>query len=1304
MNAILRLFSRITLVVALGIMLVTAGSVPVCAETEPNNTIATANVVQVNTTVQGSLSVGPPPDVRDCYQCTLPSDGLFQVGIVPVADLNVGVQLWDTDGQTRLISKNDGGKGVTEGFVYVNLRAGTYTIEVYLAEGAGTYDITFNFAPVVEVDPEPNNSPLQALQLNASGEATGHIGYYGGLYTDIYDYYKVTTPDDGKLEVTVYPDQDLNLALGLYDSSGYYYNTVWQDASAKGQSEKFVSNNLAAGTYYVGVVRTEGYGSYSLTSIFTKVSAPNDVEPNIAPSQAIPITLTPNGANPDLSEGSAQGRLGFEGNQYRDDRDYYYVYPSVYGKLTLTCTAAAGSNLNPAYSIFDAQYRTIVQSSSSETLTLEGLPMGLYYIGLYREDGYGAYTLSCASERQQQPAPFSLATTDLPVNSTVSGIPVDQTTPNQYFRIDLPADGKLVIRSTYTNTMSVSSWLYYQDGTTQIANYNNWYSDQERVITVNDLRTGTYILRTQADRDGGLVTHTTEFTPVTKLDSEPNDMWEMLAPIATLSDPIQDFSISGHIGYGGNGWRDLADAFLLDVKEDGAITVKCTGSDTMNYHIGLYEVRNGTYNRLDYKEPWYTAAEQVIGKPNIAAGQYVVYVYRFRDYGSYDIKIDFTPNRSVDLESDNNWYQGVPITIGQPVVGHVGYQKPFFTDLDDWYTVELPADGSLGIFCQGDSTMNYGIYLYNSDLTWRIDYREPWYSNAVQNIGNIRLKAGLYRILVRRHRDYGTYNFYTVFNEQPMKDSEPNNIITMARPMNVGDIVQGAFGYGDNYSVDFADWYSVQVSADGRYKLSFQTDPTGNFDCYLYASDMFTKIRNINSWWYRSDLWEWEGDLAAGTYYILCYRDRDYGSYTLRFGDTAGTSVGSVAGKVTASNGFALYQVTASITNRSGQTDFAGDYRFDSLAPGTYAVTFSSGAKYYPVTQSVQIVAGQTATLNATMLDANRTAPAEPKYFRGVPNDKYVHLFWSASESPDVADGGGYKLYIDNDPAIDLGNVLLYKRHGLENGHAYSFRLTVYDKYGNESVGTTLYLTATGEGPVGTPTVVPTQPPVSTPTPIVTPVPTGQTPLPTSTPVATPTYGVPTPTPDISQPTPTPTEGVPPEFMPERVVFDCNSADQFTAYPGGFIGMLPGNAEVTALPEDPTGDFTDGTGVVISTDPGAIELLLFSPVEVGENLVMITATVRASAPGAAVALAALDASMDGSIATNIPANSQIFMDGYQRMVLIFDPPGTSVIPILQVANLPGTGPVEVYLDNIEVFITPKELIEIVRFLLIAGGQ
>lgn len=178
-----------------------------------------------------------------------------------------------------------------------------------------------------------------------------------------------------------------------------------------------------------------------------------------------------------------------------------------------------------------------------------------------------------------------------------------------------------------------------------------------------------------------------------------------------------------------------------------------------------------------------------------------------------------------------------------------------------------------------------------------------------------------------------------------------------------------------------------------------------------------------------------------------------------------------------------------------------------------------------------------------------------------------------------------------------------------------------------------------------------------------------------------------TPSP-IQTPTTSPTPVAPSELTPMKVIrFD--SPDEFEQYSGGFENAPGGSVVLGEIPQG-VDDFTDGRGAVITTAPGQVELLMFTTLNVGENTVLIRVSVQATGPGAAVALATLDGSMDGSIATNIPANSAIFQGKYQRMVLLYDPPGMTVAPVLQVANLGLGQQVSVYVDNLEIYLLPKD--------------
>jgi hypothetical protein len=1258
------------------LVLVTVVAIPAVCETEPNNTIATANVVDLGTgivlkaTESGALNPDVPSDVIDCYKFTVPNDGMFQIGVVPVAELDVWVHFLDTDGLSLLAGKNDTRKGGTEGVVHTSLRAGTYYAIVGLAEGAGTYDITFTFAQVAENDPEPNDTVPQAVELRETGEAKGHIGYYGSLYSDYFDYYVVSIPDDGTLELTAFPDGGLNIALQLLDSDGTN-NLVWEDRRGKGESEKIVYENLAAGTYYVLIYRSDGTGSYTLTSIYTGFSDPSDAEPNDTITTPTEIVLAPSAGGLLEYEASVQGRLGFYGNQYQDNEDYYKIDTPAYGDLILNFKPGAGNNVAKGCVLYDREMREIRGWDTNNTITWNGLGTSVYYLRVARTDRFGGYTLSCTLKLQNPPEPFAAPTTDLPVNGTISDINLSTVvSPNAYFAIELPEDGRLVLRGRYASEVDVETYLFNADGTTNLGNIRSWGSTNEMVVDKPDLRKGTYIVGLIARGGAGLGSLRSEFTPVTKLDQEPNDIaFPDISPFVINQSIADEIIFSGHIGYGGNGYTDVSDFFRLDLRDDGIISVTGTGASTLDYEIYLYEYRGYSYNRLQNIRSWGSANPLTITEPDVLAGQYVLQVVRRGGYGSYDLAINFSPNRSSDLEPNDQRFLAVPISLGQGVVGHLGYDYGYHEDSVDWYRLDIPEDGYFGLSIFGDRTLDYEVYLYWSDACQTFDNRRSWAVTDVQSVGHGSIKAGTCYILVMQRGGYGTYQFYTVFKRQPAKDTQENNYAPMAQPLGLGTVAQGALGYSTNHTFDQADWYSVRVPAAARFKLSYQAEPGLDSEIYFYNPDMLSVVHNYRNWG-ASGLYEKEMELGAGTYYILCYQRSGAGRYTFRFGDVAGTSVGTLTGTVSSSSGFPLFEINVQIRDQKIKTDFAGTYSFDKLPPGTYMVGFSSGAKYYDLEKEVEIGAGKNTVLDVTMFDANKTAPYDVEHLFAVPNDRYIHLFWSASRAPDVADGGGYKLYIDNQAPLNLGNVLFYRSDGFENGRIYNFRLTVYDKFGNESTGTTIQVTPSGPGPAPTPTPVvgPTHTPVPTPTSTPTLRP-GVTPTPTFPPV--PTY--------------TP---IPVELTPLRV-FEMNSLDEFVEYPGGFINAAAGWIEAANIP-GPVEPLTDGKGLTISTGPGAVELLLFPTLGVGEHIVLLRASVQATGPGATIALAALDGSMDGSIATNIP-NSDTFQGSYKRMVLVFDPPGTSIIPVFQVANLSGTEEIQVYLDRLEIYLIPREL-------------
>ena len=67
-------------------------------------------------------------------------------------------------------------------------------------------------------DAEPNDSAAAAIAWGLNGVSTGHLGFYGNNYTDLADWRKVTTAQDGKLVIAIYSDATIEIDNYIYDA------------------------------------------------------------------------------------------------------------------------------------------------------------------------------------------------------------------------------------------------------------------------------------------------------------------------------------------------------------------------------------------------------------------------------------------------------------------------------------------------------------------------------------------------------------------------------------------------------------------------------------------------------------------------------------------------------------------------------------------------------------------------------------------------------------------------------------------------------------------------------------------------------------------------------------------------------------------------------------------------------------------------------------------------------------------------------------------------------------------------------
>ncbi|MFB3786286.1 MAG: hypothetical protein ACE15F_07945 [bacterium] len=250
-----------------------------------------------------------------------------------------------------------------------------------------------------------------------------------------------------------------------------------------------------------------------------------------------------------------------------------------------------------------------------------------------------------------------------------------------------------------------------------------------------------------------------------------------------------------------------------------------------------------------------------------------------------------------------------------------------------------------------------------------------------------------------------------------------------------------------------------------------------------------------------------------------------------------------------------------------------------------------------------------------------------------------------------------------------------------------------------------------------TETPTPEQPTPPTPTATATAV----EPTPPATQTATATV---TPTPAVQPTFPDfITTSTPGQLAPETLAvyeFDQKdlAANGWKEIPGGFVpNTLPGQITALGFVGNLIPSSQDQVGIQITADPGEVAFAYAAaPVDTGGKPVLVRMTLRTTAPGAAVALAALRGNLatgegvDGTITTHVPVDSRRFLEAEERMVLLYEPDSNPwVTPVIQVAG-GQSGAVSVSVDRLEVVridtsqaVPPEALYEFDQTTLEADG-
>jgi hypothetical protein len=328
------------------------GDVPLVAEAEPNDTLATAQRLGLGAWLATGVAAtlhGVQGKTRDSdlFRLDIPAPDLaaapapfpgadasaapllrrvLRVDARPEVALGLSLEALDDQGQPLAVTGAAAAGepvalpnlAVTQGTYYLRVRA-TAGTGVVAGNGGGSYHLVAHLGPLeAGAELEPNGKAAMATELAVPGEA---VGYFGWRHDQ--DWYRIATAglaDGSVLGADLEPAPGVTASLLVFDS------VEQKLTEAHGRKEERValrSVRVPTGEPYVYVVVRADAGAnvdvrYNLRVRAELPKAGGEVEPNDDPAHAQAV--------PDVGEGGAATVAGYLG---RGDVDVYrYVAPT----------------------------------------------------------------------------------------------------------------------------------------------------------------------------------------------------------------------------------------------------------------------------------------------------------------------------------------------------------------------------------------------------------------------------------------------------------------------------------------------------------------------------------------------------------------------------------------------------------------------------------------------------------------------------------------------------------------------------------------------------------------------------------------------------------------------------------------------------------------------------------------------------------------------------------------------------------------------------------------------------------------
>jgi hypothetical protein len=645
-------------------------------EIQSNSTRETAQRIQLGQTLTGNLSAD---NTIAWYIITTTVNGSFSAIATPSSTLASSIEMFFGDGANYITwAGTTTGAGVADTLFKNDLSAGTYYLRVVRNSGAGSFSvqpILVPAGPEGSNDQEPNDTKEDALTMNLNTVYSGQLGYGGNDPMDTIDWYTLTTTENGRLTIVLAPNATLATHPELFRSDGVNYISWVGTTTGAGIADTLVVDNLAKGQYYVRAVRSSGYGVYQLHASLIPPGVPEDEEPNDDQHTAIEATINH----------TYTGHMGYGGNVEMDSQDWYVINLIENGDFTIVLTPEFGLATYIEMRRDDGvNYISWTGGATgagiADTLQVNGLAKGLYYVRAIRNAGQGGYTLRM---------------THRPV-----GVPEDEE-PND----------------THTNAIRAEIGRTY----------------------------------------------------------------------------------TGHLGYAGNTYADSHDWYSITTAENGELRIIMRPQQTLASSIEIHKSDAINYITWGGSATGVGVADTII-VPNLAKGDYFVRLIRNGGYGGYHVSFSTRRLRlAEDTEPNNTRFEATQISTGTVYTGHLGYVGNEATDAVDWYRFETTTAGPLSIIVRPTSALNTSIDLFDHTglnyVTWTGASTGPGIADTLRVAS---AAANAYYFRINRSAGHGAYTMVV----NPTSDLPPD----------LGDYIND-FDDGDSNGGDGAYTLSGRVTS-----------------------------------------------------------------------------------------------------------------------------------------------------------------------------------------------------------------------------------------------------------------------------------------------------------------------------------------------------------------------------------------------------------------------------------------------------------------------------------------------------------